>query len=126
MSFDKVETHSNRLKTALKNANMKQTELSEKTGIDKGSISHYLSGKYEPKQMALYKMGKALNVSEMWLAGYDVPKERPAAQKENDQLADIINRIKTEKDFRQLIIKINNLKSEQLEVIQNLLNAFSQ
>jgi transcriptional regulator with XRE-family HTH domain len=64
------------MKIALKQCNMKQVELSRLTGIDKGSISNYLYGKYEPKSDAINKMAIALNVSEMWLWGYDVPMER--------------------------------------------------
>ena len=65
-----------RMRIALKQANMKQIELSRLTGIDKGSISNYLYGKYEPKSDAINKMAIALNVDEMWLWGYDVPMER--------------------------------------------------
>lgn len=71
-------------------------------------------------------MGKALDVAEMWLAGYDIPMERPVAQKENDQLFDLVERIKKEKDFRQLIMRISNLKPQQLEAVKNLLEAFPQ
>lgn len=59
----------------------KQIDLVRATGIDKGSISNYLSGRYEPKQEAIYKLSMALGVSEMWLWGYDVPMERPPMQK---------------------------------------------
>lgn len=119
--YDQIATPSERLKEALELRDMKQVELSEKSGISKPNISCYLSGKYEPKQDALYKMGKALDVAEMWLAGYDIPMERPAAQKENDALADLVERIKKEKDFKEVIFKINSLKSEQLTHIKNLL-----
>lgn len=65
-----------RMRTALSYANMKQIELSRLTGIDRGTISNYVSGKYEPKSDAINKMAIALNVNEMWLWGYDVPMER--------------------------------------------------
>ena len=55
---------------------MKQTELAEKTGIDKGQISSYLSGRYKPKQENLSLMAAALEVSEYWLMGMDVAIER--------------------------------------------------
>ena len=75
-NFLKIATTPERLRLALNNAHMKQKELSLKTGLDKGSISCYLSGKYEPKSDAINKMAIALNVDEMWLWGYDVPMER--------------------------------------------------
>ena len=65
-----------RIKQGLQMRNMKQAELAEKTGIDKGQISSYLSGKYKPKQENLSLMAVALDVSEYWLMGMDVAIER--------------------------------------------------
>ena len=73
---NKMSTTHERLKTALQNANMKQVELCQVTGLDKGAISCYISGRYEPKTDAINKIAIALNVNEMWLMGYDVPMER--------------------------------------------------
>ncbi len=70
-----MEKISVRLNEALNLRNMKPIELSEKTNIDKGSISCYLSGRYDPKSKNIYLMAKALNVSPTWLLGYDVPME---------------------------------------------------
>ena len=55
---------------------MKQSDLCKLAGIPKSSLSLYLKGAYEPKQDKLYKMAAALNVSEMWLMGYDVPAHK--------------------------------------------------
>ena len=55
---------------------MKQYELCKLANVPKSSLSLYLSGAYEPKQDRVYDMAKALNVSEAWLMGYDVPMER--------------------------------------------------
>lgn len=71
-----MEKISDRLNYALHLRNMKPIELSEKTGIDKGSISSYLSGRYLPKSKRIYKMAKALSVDPVWLLGYDVPIEQ--------------------------------------------------
>lgn len=67
---------SERIKKGLEIRNMKQSELVEKTGIGKSSISTYLSGDYEPKQRNIYKIAKALNIDESWLMGHDVPMEK--------------------------------------------------
>lgn len=71
-----METISERIKKALSIRNMRQSDLVEKTGIGKSSISTYLSGAYEPKQRNIYKIAKALDVSEAWLMGADVPMSR--------------------------------------------------
>lgn len=125
-AFEKVSTPAQRIREAMDIRNMKQVELAEKSGISKPNISCYLSGKYEPKQMALYNLGRALDVAEMWLAGFNIPMERPAEQRENDELAALMERIKKDPEFRQLVFRINHLKSGQLEAVNNLLSAFPQ
>ena len=65
-----------RLQKAMNMRNIKAIELSEKTGIPKSSLSEYIKGKYEAKQKGIYKLAKALDVSEGWLMGLDVPMER--------------------------------------------------
>ena len=85
-----------RIKEALSIREMKQSELVEKTGIDKGQMSSYLAGRYKPKQTNLNLIAKALSVDEAWLMGYDVPMERnnyedPTILKRDAILEDIEN-----------------------------------
>ena len=68
-----VDEFKNRLLTAINYRNITQIELSQKSGIDKGSISHYLKGTYEAKLGKAQKLADALNVSVEWLMGADVP-----------------------------------------------------
>lgn len=72
------EDFSIRLQKAMNIRNIKATELSEKAHIPKSAISQYLSGLYEAKQKSIFKLANALNVSEGWLMGLDVPMERNA------------------------------------------------
>ncbi len=97
-NFKRVTTTSERLKEALRLRDMRQTDLSKATGIDKGSISCYVSGRYEPKNEAVYKMAQALSVSEMWLWGYDVPIERPIT-KAAPTLGEIISAYRRENNI---------------------------
>lgn len=60
-----------RLSESLKKKGMKPIELSRICGINKSTISQYLSGKYIPKQDKVTKMAQALDVSPLWLLGYD-------------------------------------------------------
>lgn len=70
------ETFVQRFKKALEVRSMKQSDIVDKTGIGKSAISQYFSGKYEPKQKALYLLAQALGVDEAWLMGYDVPMDK--------------------------------------------------
>ena len=71
-----MDTTSNRIKKAMSLRNMRQIDLASKTGISKGALSSYISGRYVPKQNNIYLIAKALNVNEAWLMGLDAPMER--------------------------------------------------
>lgn len=71
-----ISTIAERLRKAMENSNISQTELAKRTGIGKSSISTYLAGSYEPKQKNIYRMAQVLDVNEAWLMGYDAPMER--------------------------------------------------
>ena len=75
--MDKIATFQDRITSALAENSITQAELARKTGIWASAISDYIKGKYEAKQDKLSMLARALNVSETWLMGYDVPKERP-------------------------------------------------
>jgi transcriptional regulator with XRE-family HTH domain len=75
-NWSKTSSTSERLKEAMRIRQLKQADLSRATGLAKGGISNYVTGRYEPKSDVISKLAKALNCSEMWLWGYDVPMER--------------------------------------------------
>jgi len=58
-----------RLREAIDNARMNQSELAACAGISKASISQYLSGKNEPKPQVIAKLAEILQVDEAWLNG---------------------------------------------------------
>lgn len=90
-----METFSSRFQKALELRNMKQADIVEKTGIGKSSISTYLNGEYEPKQRNIYKIAKALDVSEAWLMGYTDNMERQdKTAHTNSQSTDLSEQIK--------------------------------
>ena len=76
MYKEKVDSCGRRIAEALTIKGMRQADLCKLAKVPKSSLSLYLSGAYEPKQDRIYDMAKALNVSEAWLMGYDVPMER--------------------------------------------------
>lgn len=71
--YERTESVASRLKKAMGIAEKTQADLARETGISKATLSRYLSGQFEPKQIAVNKLAVALNVSEMWLWGCDVP-----------------------------------------------------
>lgn len=108
---EQKEPCNKRIKQALELRGMKQTDLVEATGIGKSAISQYLSGKYVPKQTATHLIAKALNVSEAWLMGYDVPIER----------IEEVKRVVT-KEEQEFLNLFNSLDAADKENLKNYIN----
>ena len=115
-----------RLKEAMRQRGMRAVDLSEKTGIPKGAISYYTSGKSRPKADRLYTLAQALNVSEAWLLGYDVPMTRTDDQKKNDQLAELIVRMRNDAEFFETVLALGSLTDSQYQSVRQLLTAFKE
>ena len=61
-----------RLNEALNMRGMTAAELAAATGLNKSSLSRYLTGENIPRSKAIGKMAEALNVSPAWILGYNV------------------------------------------------------
>lgn len=81
----KKSNTANRLKEIMNERNLKQIDILNaclpfckkyEVKMSKSDISQYVSGKVEPGQDKLFVLGNALNVSESWLMGFDVPRGR--------------------------------------------------
>lgn len=111
MMFGNMNIFSERLKNALSERGMKQTELSERTGVSKSSISEWLNGRYEAKADKIVLIAKALNVNESYLIGLYVPMENEVEQSSTKTILDnIFNKL--EKPRQEIVI---NTAKEQLE-----------
>lgn len=70
----KYEVTARRLREALNDAGMIPQELSDRSKVGKSSVSHYINGSHKPSNITAGKLAGVLNVSPMWLMGFDVPK----------------------------------------------------
>lgn len=113
-----------RIAQAMKDTGKRQTDLVRETGLNKSIISRCLSGKTEPKSGTIMQLARALNVSEMWLWGYDVPRDRAPWQKKNDALAALVNQLNQDDSFYNMVYKLAQLNDDQRESIKRLLDAF--
>lgn len=117
-----------RIRQAMELRGIKAVDLVQATGLGKSAISQYISGKYEPKQVAIHKIAKALNVSEAWLMGYDVPIQRAeeiktVVSKEEKELLDMYHKLDA-LDKNELLKWIAyRLTDEKYDVKKELSNA---
>ena len=113
----------NRLREAMSLRGMKAVDLCENTGIPKGAISYYLAGKSQPKADRVHLLSKSLGVSEAWLMGFDVPMERTAEQKKNDDLVQVIAKLRKDPEFYEVVSILAELPEAEYASIKQLLEA---
>lgn len=128
MESMKIAELKDRLREALEIRNKKAADLVRDLKIPKSAISQYLSGiSQKMDSERLYIIAKYLNVSEPWLIGYDVPKERIIPEntnKKNNAIADIVVRMRTDDNFLSLIETLNRMDAEKIAVFKQLLSTF--
>lgn len=81
----KITNTAQRIKWIMDSRHLKQVDILEmakpfcekyEVKLSKSDLSQFISGKVEPGSFKLTIIGLALNVSETWLMGYDVPMDR--------------------------------------------------
>lgn len=122
----KVSTISERLQFAMDKRKIKQIDLARLADVNQGALSRYLKGSYEPKSATIYKLALALDVSDMWLEGYDVPMERSQKQKEIDFKNNLYKKIAQDMDLLKTISQYYNLPEEKQKTIRDLVDQMSR
>ena len=115
-----------RLKSVMGIKGIRAVDIAENTDIPKGAISYYIAGKSQPKADRLYVLAKYLNVSEAWLLGYDVPMERTAEQKKNDDLVKIIAQMRKDPKFFGIVSMLAELPAEQYDSLTTIISALGK
>ena len=119
-----------RLRKAVENSGYSQTQLCEITGINKGALSSYLSGRYYPKQQAIEKLSEALNVPIFWLMGYDTESEDDSQEdnsyyidKEARELAQFLYE---NPKYKILFDAAKDVSAEDLEMVKTIIDKFKK
>ena len=117
-------TTSERLKYLMETRNLRQADILEMiapyckkydVNIPRNALSQYVTGKVLPKQDKLTILGMALNVSEVWLMGYDVPMEReesaPVSTPERETIVNLLSSLNEENlakllDYARMLLKV--------------------
>lgn len=123
--LQKVSTISERLQIAMDKRKIKQIDLARVADVNQGALSRYIKGSYEPKSATIYKLALALDVSDMWLEGYDVPMERSQKQKEIDFKNNLYKKIAQDMDLLKTISQYYNLPEEKQKTIRDLVDQMS-
>ena len=105
-----------RLNSILQKRNLSQADLSKMAGIRSSSISDWLNGKYEPKQDKIAIIADALNVSPVWLIGYDEPSTNQTEGYYVDpETAEYAEMLRTRPEARLLFSASRGISKEDME-----------
>lgn len=125
MCGEQNEVFLKRLESAMKASDMRQVDLSKLSGIPKGQLSQYMTGKYVPKKSTMKRIANTLGVSELWLMGYDVPmtvEVDPEAVR-NQAIADIALRMQTDDRYRDVVIRLDKLDRKKLDAVAAIVDS---
>lgn len=125
--MERVATTAERLRAIMQRENLKQVDIVNKSGLPKGAISLYVSGKVNPKQDAVNKMALALGVDALWLMGYDVPMTAEANPKamQNQVIADVALRMQDDELFMEAVDMIGKLEIDRLSALVTMLRSMN-
>lgn len=123
----KFET-SDRLRQLMSEKNWKQVDIidnskpyQEKLGIKlgKSALSQYVNGVQAPDQKKLALLALTFDVSEAWLMGYDVPRERESKPEHEYTETDLRKMAENAKTFDG-----KPLNEEDIQAIQNIIEIY--
>ena len=115
IEINRVATASSRIKEAMLLSEKTQSDLVRETGLNKSTISRYLSGVIEPKQIAIAKLAFSLNVDEMWLWGYDVPMRKNTATENSSSISEA---------KRELLDLVESCSDEEVSRLLQMMELF--
>ena len=122
MAAERVAEFKDRLKEVLDKRGLRAVDLMDMTGVPKSAISFYLAGKSKPKADRIYIIAQALDISEAWLLGYDVPMARSLESKKNDVLSRIVVRLRNDDKLYNLVVTLADADEEKLDLIDKLVS----
>ena len=107
-----------RIKERRKELKWSQRELSDKMGYSNHStITRIEAGKVDIPQSRIVQFAEVLGVSIAYLMGWD--KE----EKNNNTIASIVVRLRTDADFLSLVESLDNLDVEKVRGVKQMLTA---
>ncbi|MHC5215863.1 helix-turn-helix domain-containing protein [Enterococcus sp. LJL128] len=132
--LDNESNSQKRLRQVMNERCLRQTDIlelsksyQEKFGIKMGksALSQYVYGIQSPDQHRIYLLAKTLNVSEPWLMGYDVPRERIPYDYSTE---DIVTELVSEdiNNYVSITNKLSKLSDKEVKIVENLIDSLLQ
>lgn len=94
-------------------------EIARALGFPYSTLTDWMNANKYPRINNIEKMAEYFGVSKS-----DLIEDHEQKQKDNDALADIIVKIRMNKDLMEVVNKIVSLDNAQINSLKNLLNTF--
>lgn len=120
-------TFAEKLQKALDKSGMTRSELADKAEISRPMITNYLNGGYKAKQNNIFKLARALNISEDELIEdeYIIAKNTPAPTYYLDpETAEMAEELHKRKDMRMLFHAAKSSTPEDVKMVTDMLERF--
>lgn len=106
-----------RIKERRKELRMSADELGKRLGKDRSTIYRYEKGDIENLPLDILEpIATALDTTPQYLMGWE------KVQKNNDTIADIVVRMRTDSDFLSLVETLNGLDAEKIVSVKQMLD----
>lgn len=129
----KVTNSQQRLHELMDYYHINQTELCNKTGLQKSALSNYLNGDREPRQNQISLIADPFNINPAWLMGYDAPMfNEPTDTEKSAIIRELYNNFTEEQlnnpetasqimEFVNLALKVNpDVRAGLLQTLKGL------
>lgn len=114
------EVFSKNLQYFMRLKGISQKELAEIVGVSAPTLNEWIKGKKFPRIDKIEKLANYFKCLKSDLIEEKTPEERET-QKNNDILADIIVRLRTDEEFSDIVKILSNLDAEKLAGIKGML-----
>ena len=110
-----------RIKELRKEKGLTLEQVADIVGVGKSTVRKWETGMIaNMKRDKIASLAKALDTTPAYLMGWE------EVQKNNDILADIIVRMRTDDEFAEIVKALNDLDSDKLNGIKLILNTFAK
>ena len=107
----------------MENKGISQKELAEIIGVSAPTMNDWLQAKKYPRIDKIEKLANYFGILKSDLIE-EKSEEHFKMQKNNDVIADIVIRLRTDSDFLSLVEKLNNMEDEKVRSVMQMLNVF--
>ena len=120
MSIGNKEVLSKNLKKYIVKSGKDRTTIAEDLGFPYSTVTDWVNGKKYPRINNIEKLAVYFNVSKS-----DLIEDFEDIKKDNDRLASIIVKLRTNKELLNVVERLMSLDKSKLESLRRLLDTFS-